>query len=71
MKVGTVWAHAVTQVRRPRKSLGYEPVFNGSKLWLDVSADEVCTTHATHVVTHWSDGTCTIDTIDAFREAHK
>lgn len=62
-------AQYVAEVRRPKKPLGYEPVEH-ARIYAKNSADPALN-EATHVVTHWSDGTCTIDTIAAFREAHQ
>ncbi len=63
------WAAAITEHRRPKHALGYEPVEHDS--WYTSEADASCFNNATYVVTHWSDGTCTLDTIAAFREAHQ
>jgi hypothetical protein len=64
-----VRAEYVVATSRPKKPLGYEKVFNGD--FCRDAADALADLDATHVVTHWSDGTCTLDTIAAFREAHQ
>lgn len=63
------WASVITEVRRPKTPLSYEPVWHNGRCTGPIT--EALDSDATHVVTHWSDGTCTLDTIDAFREAHQ
>jgi len=66
-----VSAMSIVEVRRPVRALGYEPVWGGDRC-CTYPVDEILDdTGVTHVVTHWSDGTCTLDTIAAFREAHQ
>jgi hypothetical protein len=61
---------AALDALEPPRPLGYQPVWHGC----DTVAGAVGIIDGykpTHVVTHWSDGTCTLDTIAAFRKAHQ